>query len=465
MTDDTRHKPTPTPTRDEKLVSHGTSSAKQWQRVFGGGDRPAVAPPPVGTPPAPTSPAYTPPPAAPAYTPPPAPPAPAAYTQPPRPPAAPRPAYPPPPPAAPAYTPPPAPASAAPATPTPPPARPAYTPPPAAAPAYTPPPSVRPAPPPTAGRAPVPPPPVGGRAPVPPPPVGGLGAAPASNRPTLTDKQFNTFSALIYELSGMRFGKNKAYFIATKLDNRCKELGIPNFDEYYTYLQSPSGRAEYGHLTDEITINETFFFRHQPQLDAFVNEVFQPLLFARRQQHQTKIRIWSCAASTGDEAYTTALMLKSMDIGNDMMIEIVGTDICHDALQKARAGRYKKYAVRNIPEAMLQQYFTYDEATRDYILSDEIKKMVKFQENNLMDARRIATLGKFDIAFCRNVLIYFDEPSKEQVVTNIVNAMNDDGSVLMGHSENIYGQRHLLCVDKTRTASISYIKATQHPTK
>jgi len=263
----------------------------------------------------------------------------------------------------------------------------------------------------------------------------------------------------------MRFEKNKSYFIATKLDNRCKELGIPNFDEYYTYLQSPSGRAEYGHLTDEITINETFFFRHQPQLDAFVNEVLQPMLFARRQQGQTKIRIWSCAASTGDEAYTTALMLKSMDVGSDIIIEIVGTDICHDALQKARAGRYKKYAVRNIPEAMLQQYFTYDEGTRDYILSDEIKKMVKFQENNLMDARRIASLGKFDIAFCRNVLIYFDEPSKEQVVTNIVNAMQPDGVVLMGHSENIYGQRHLLHVDKTRTASISYIKANSVPTK
>ena len=221
----------------------------------------------------------------------------------------------------------------------------------------------------------------------------------------------------------MRFEKNKSYFIATKLDNRCKALGITSFDDYYTYLQSPTGRAEYGHLTDEITINETFFYRHQPQLDAFMNEVLQPLLFARRQQHQPKIRIWSCAASTGDEAYTTALMIKDMGLGNDIIIEIVGTDICHDALQKGRAGRYKKYAIRNIPEHLLQKYFTYDEATRDYILSDEIKSMVRFQESNLMDAQLIKSLGKFDIAFCRNVLIYFDEPSKTQVVTNIINAM------------------------------------------
>ncbi len=454
MNDDNKYKPTPPlPPRDDKLVSHGTSSAKQWERVFGGGDRSAVAPPPVGTPPPSAAPAYTPP--QPTATPPPAAPA---YT-PPQPAAT-------PPPTAPAYTPPqptpPTPVAAPPAP------RPAYTPPPTtAAPATPRPPYERPALAPTGGRAPVPPPPVGGRPAVPPPPVGGIGGArvPSPNRPSLTDRQFDTFSALIYELSGMRFEKNKSYFIATKLDNRCKELGIANFDDYHAYLLSPSGRAEYGHLTDEITINETFFFRHQPQLDAFVNEVLQPMLFARRQQGQTKIRIWSCAASTGDEAYTTALMLKSMDVGSDIIIEIVGTDICHDALQKARAGRYKKYAVRNIPEAMLQQYFTYDEAARDYILSDEIKKMVKFQENNLMDARRIASLGKFDIAFCRNVLIYFDEPSKEQVVTNIVNAMQPDGVVLMGHSENIYGQRHLLHVDKTRTASISYIKANSAPTK
>lgn len=430
----------------DRLVSHGSSADKQWAKVFSGGNRPA---------PEPASPAPYTPPAAPAS------PTPAAA------PAAPRAGAIGEPVSAPsaserlrAQTTAPAPTAPHPAAPTPPAPTPA-APTPAAAPAarapFTP----------TAERAPVAPPPVGGmgsaggdrRPPVPPPPVGGAPSPAASlNRPTLTDEQFKTFSDLIYELSGMRFEKSKSYFIATKLEVRCKALGISNFDDYYTYLQSLNGRAEYGHMIDEMTINETFFFRHQPQLTAFASEVLQPMVFARKQQHATRLRIWSCAASTGDEAYTVALMLKDMDLGNDLIIEIVGTDICHEALAKARSGRYKKYSVRNIPEHMMQKYFTYDEATRDYILSDEIKQMVRFQESNLMDPGRIGSLGKFDIAFCRNVLIYFDDTSKTQVVQNIVNAMQDDGVVLMGHSENIHAQRHLLQVDRTRTASLSYVK-------
>ncbi|MDD9919388.1 MAG: chemotaxis protein, partial [Alphaproteobacteria bacterium] len=93
-----------------------------------------------------------------------------------------------------------------------------------------------------------------------------------------------------------------------------------------------------------------------------------------------------------------------------------------------------------------------------YVLSDEIKKMVHFQEANLMDATRLAALGKFDIAFCRNVLIYFDEASKEKVLMNIYNAIADDGTLLLGHSENIYSQRHIFKQDKQRTAAIAYTK-------
>jgi chemotaxis protein methyltransferase CheR len=282
---------------------------------------------------------------------------------------------------------------------------------------------------------------------------------PASNRPQLTPQQFEVFAKMIYDLSGMKFEANKSYFVAGKLDNRIQALGLKGFDDYQRYLESPSGRAEYGFMIDEVTINETFFYRHEPQLQGFINEVLHPMVQARKTQGIRKFRIWSAAASTGDELYTIALILKEQGLlGKDMAFELIGTDISHEALAKARAGIYKKYNIRNIPPSVLTQNFTTG-PDDTYVLKADIKAMCRFQEMNLMDSARIASLGKFDVIFIRNVLIYFDEKSKEHVVQNLCSVLADDGVVLVGHSENIYSQRHLLKVDKARPASIAHIKA------
>lgn len=289
-------------------------------------------------------------------------------------------------------------------------------------------------------------------------------AAPATStlaaRPQLSPAMFDKFSKIIYDLSGMRFEANKSYFLASKIENRITALGLKDIDDYVRYLDSPSGRTEYGYLVDEVTINETFFYRHEPQLQGFITEILNPMVAARRAQGKKVFRIWSAAASTGDELYTIALILRDQGlVGKDIQFELVGTDISHEALKKARDGVYKKYNVRNIPPPVLQQCFTVDNVADSYILKSEIKSMCRFQEMNLMDAARLASLGKFDVIFVRNVLIYFDEKSKEQVVTNLCNALQDDGYVIMGHSENIYSQRHLLKPDKTKPASLAHIKA------
>jgi chemotaxis protein methyltransferase CheR len=305
---------------------------------------------------------------------------------------------------------------------------------------------------------------VGGTSPVTPPvgttPLGGA----IPNRPQMSDALFAKFANLVYELSGMRFEPNKAYFLVSKIDVRVQALGLKSFEAYMAYLEGPTGKAEYGFLIDEVTINETFFFRHEPQLQSFRDEVLMPLVFARRAQRQSRFRIWSAAASTGDELYTIALMLKDLGlVGKDLQFELVGTDICHDALEKARAGVYRKYNIRNVPPGLLQQYFVHDTSAgtnaETWTLKPDIKSMCRFQEGNLMDGGRTAALGKFDIIFCRNVLIYFDESSKEKVVRNMANNLADDGFILLGHSENVYGQRHILRPDKTHSAAIAYIKA------
>jgi chemotaxis protein methyltransferase CheR len=288
------------------------------------------------------------------------------------------------------------------------------------------------------------------------------GSTTAGNRPSLTLAQFTYFEKLIYELSGMRFEANKSYFLASKIELRVQALGLKDFDAYMAYLQSPQGRPEYGPLVDEISINETFFYRHEPQLQAFRDNLLLPLVQARRTQGKKTMRIWSAASSTGDELYTLALMLRDAGLwSKDMTFELIGTDICHDALEKARAGLYRKYNIRNIPPSLLQAHFKHDNATgsETWQLSHDLRSSCRFQEGNLMDSVRCAALGKFDFIFCRNVLIYFDEPSKEKAVQYLANNLHDDGYVLLGHSENIYSQRHILRPVKEFAAAIAYQKA------
>ncbi len=261
----------------------------------------------------------------------------------------------------------------------------------------------------------------------------------------------------------MRFEVNKSYFLASKIDLRVQALGLANIEAYTAYLNTPNGRTEYGYLIDEISINETFFYRHEPQLQAFRDSILVPHAQARRTQGQKTLRMWSAASSTGDELYTLALMLRDAGLwGKDLTWDMVGTDICHDALEKARAGIYRRYNVRNIPPALLQNYFAHDPngpTGETWQIKPEVRSSCRFQEGNLMDGARCTALGKFDVIFCRNVLIYFDEPSKEKAVINLANNLYDDGYVLLGHSENIYSQRHILRPVKELGAAIAYQKA------
>lgn len=285
------------------------------------------------------------------------------------------------------------------------------------------------------------------------------GAPPGGSRPQFTPAQFTYFADLIYKLSGMKFESSKSYFLASKISNRMELLAIKDFDGYKAYLEGANGRTEHPLLVDEVTINETFFYRHEPQLQGFMREVMGPLVLARKHQNKKTIRILSAAASTGDELYTIALMLKDAGhLSQGLNFELIGIDISHEALKKAREGIYKKYNVRNIPPAVLQQNFT-SGANDTFVLKSDVKSMCRFHEMNLMDNARMKSLGQFDVIFVRNVLIYFDETSKEQVVKNLCDILLDDGVVIMGHSENIYSQRHLLRADRDRPASLAHIKA------
>ena len=284
----------------------------------------------------------------------------------------------------------------------------------------------------------------------------------ASARKPLPPELFKKFSDFIYQISGIRFQDSKAYFLSSKLEKRCIDLNLPEFEDYYNYLQRPGAKqTEYHQLLDEITINETFFFRNQPQLEVFEKHFLIPMIQKRRGEGKNKMRIWSCAASTGDEAYTTALQILSLPEARGMQFEIIGTDICRDAIEKGKKAEYKKYGVRNIPQDLMARYFTVSEDGHTFTLKDDVKTMVRFQECNLMDSERIRMLGQFDLALCRNVLIYFDDASKEKALFNIYNALKDDGFLIAGHSENLYSHRHIFKAVKDHSQAHAYEKAPQ----
>lgn len=282
----------------------------------------------------------------------------------------------------------------------------------------------------------------------------------APTKVTLPEDMFNKFSEFIYSISGIRFVITKNYFLSSKLQKRYEDLGLNDFTEYLQFLKSPSAKTtEYSKLMDEITINETFFFRNEPQLELFEKNFLIPLIRKRKAEGKTKIRLWSCASSTGDEAYTMALQILSLAEARGMQFEIIGTDICRDAVEKAKKAEYRKYAIRNIPTDMLTQNFSISADGHIYTLKQDIRNMVLFKECNLMDTARIRMIGKFDFAFCRNVLIYFDAESKEVALTNIYNSLLEDGFLFAGHSENLYSQRHIFKSEKEFSQAHAYTKA------
>ncbi len=277
-------------------------------------------------------------------------------------------------------------------------------------------------------------------------------------RPPLRREQFNRLADLIYDLAGIRFQENKAYFLASKINQRVEALGLQDYDDYWNFLNSVSGRTEYGHLMDAVTINETFFFRNQPQLEKLETDILQPMFTKARSDNRNTLRYWSCACSTGDEIYTLALQLLSMDGAQGLNHELVGTDINRDVVAIGRKANYRPYAVRNVPPALLQRYFAEDKVAQTFQLSDDVKKMVNLMEMNLLDGNRIKSMGKFDIIICRNVLIYFDDESKDKVMQNLYDVLNDDGVLILGHADDIYNQRHLFKLDRERSAVLAYQK-------
>ncbi|MGA9120024.1 MAG: protein-glutamate O-methyltransferase CheR [Bacteroidota bacterium] len=255
----------------------------------------------------------------------------------------------------------------------------------------------------------------------------------------LSDESFRQIRDFVYQQCGIYFPDNKKYLLEGRLGKRLQALNLTDFDSYLQFLKYGVRRQEEMRFFYEaITINETFFFRNEPQFEAF-EQTLVPSVLAGRGSPTGKLRVWSAASSSGEEAYTLAMLflerIKPRYPG--LEIEIVGTDINQAVIDTAVKGVYRDYSIRNMPKYYLDKYFVTEDSR--YHLRDEVKRLVRFENVNLYDKARLRAMSNFDIIFCCNVLIYFDLQSKIQVVSTLYDALRRGGFLFIGYAESLHG--------------------------
>lgn len=251
----------------------------------------------------------------------------------------------------------------------------------------------------------------------------------------LTD--FDIYKNLLHEKSGLLLTPDKTYLVESRLNPVAKKWGYENVEALTIALRGVPDKAMIKDIVEAMTTNETSFFRDQNPFER-LKETVLPYMLQNR-IHKRKLKIWSAACSSGQEPYTIAMMLKEREQQyGGWKIDILATDIADSILDQAKAGIYSQFEVqRGLPVQLLVKYFTQKDDDKKWLLADTIKNMVQFQAFNLLDS--MASLGDFDIIFCRNVLIYFDEKTKSDILNRLSAQLSDDGFLFLGGAETVLG--------------------------
>jgi len=253
----------------------------------------------------------------------------------------------------------------------------------------------------------------------------------------LSSDDFKAFRDYIYANSGLFFSDAKVYFVESRVSKRLKEHGLSSYREYLNLVKRPGNRKEQFKLFDAVTTNETSFYRNPPQIDAFANNILPSVVKKIRERGQRTLRIWSAACSSGEEPYTLAMILEDKkSLLEGLNIQIHGTDISHEILEKTRTAVYNAYTMRNLSERFKRLYFTKE--GDDFMITPAIQRLVRVAYFNLIDYPGYIKYRNMDIILCRNVLIYFDLKVKREIIKNFYNSLNKDGYLLIGHSESLH---------------------------
>ena len=247
----------------------------------------------------------------------------------------------------------------------------------------------------------------------------------------LTPAEFKKMQELVYRHAGIAIGDEKVAMLSNRLRKRLKSLGMESFAQYYDLLKSCSpSDEEFSHFLSTVSTNETYFFRNERLWEYVGTDLIKHLCQTKECQSPKRAAFWSAACSTGAEAYTLAMVLRSeLPRFDEWRVEIVGTDISQKVLDTAKAGSYQEYAVQKVDSRDRGRYFKYDDEANVFQLKDDIRKMVEFEFHNLRDAFK---RNYFDVVFLRNVMMYFDYEMKERVLVNVFASMRPGALMITG---------------------------------
>ncbi len=257
---------------------------------------------------------------------------------------------------------------------------------------------------------------------------------------SLSPALFTRFQQLIYQESGIWLGDHKHALLTGRLARRLRLLALNSMKEYFELVAQPDQMHERAVMIDCITTNETHFFREPRHFEFLIQQVFPKLHEeAAAGQRPKRVRVWSAGCSSGEEPYSLAmLLLKHFPSEAGWDLEVLGTDICTRVLEEARMAIYPLEKAKDIPPELLRAYMLKGRGEQKKVMkaSPELHRVVRFARVNL-HGDSYPVMGSFDLIFCRNVLIYFDQKSKEKVVAGIARHLSTTGFLIVGHSEHL----------------------------
>ena len=249
-----------------------------------------------------------------------------------------------------------------------------------------------------------------------------------------TNEDFRRICALLYETSGIALPESKATLVYSRLAKRLRILGVASFRDYCSMVASPEGVDERHHMLTALTTNVTRFFREPHHFDHLLDKVIKPAL--DNVKRGGRLRIWSAGCSTGQEPYSIALtILSALPDAHNYDIKILATDIDTNVIATGMAAVYSEDLIEAIPAAARSRWMERAPNGRDWAMNEAVCSLVSFRELNLMGDWPMK--GQFDAIFCRNVVIYFDEPTQDRIFTRYQGRLAPEGRLYIGHSERV----------------------------
>lgn len=275
--------------------------------------------------------------------------------------------------------------------------------------------------------------------------------------PVITEHDFEKFREYFYRKTGIQFDAGKRYFVDKRILERMAATGHALFRSYFTMLRFQASGEEMQVLTNLMTVNETYFFREEYQFQCLVHSILPHLV--EQKKDQRPLRIWVIPSSSGEEPYSIAMYLLEYWPGiHQHDVEIVASDIDTRILAQAQRGLYSERSVSQLPRSLLHKYFS--QTDQGYQISDVLRSSVEFTRVNLSDPAETRPYRQFDVVFCRNLLIYFDDLSRKAAAETFYDALNPGGFICLGHSESMSRISSLYRVRKFPEA-IVYQKPTE----